>query len=77
MARVNQKAMMTTAMVSVSQTGMKSAEKSVPVAVVSVTLEKSGGKKERAATLNIMTVMRRSLFGEDFCPELPCDVPSP
>jgi hypothetical protein len=65
---VNHMLMMTVEIVRVSQTGMK----------ISYTcLEKSAGRKERAANPSMMTVRSNSRRGEDFLAPslLLCDMP--
>lgn len=72
----NQKLMTTVAIVRVSQTGMKMFGRFPAVLETSVPppLEKSEGKKERAAKPTIITVISKSRRGEDFlAPPLPCD----
>jgi len=64
---VNQKLMITVTMVRVSQTGMKMVEKFVPVLVIPVPpLEKSDGRKERAANPSMMMVRSSRRRDEDF-----------
>jgi hypothetical protein len=68
--------MMTTPIVRVSQTGMKSREKASPVEVDAVApLEKSDGRKERAATLTMITTISSIRRGEDFfVAPYPCEL---
>jgi hypothetical protein len=64
---VNQKLMITVTMVRVSHTGMKMVEKFVAVLVVPVPpLDKSDGRKERAANPSMMTVRSVRRRAEDF-----------
>jgi hypothetical protein len=76
MCLVNQKLMITVTMVRVSQTGMKMVVKFVPVLVIPVLpLEKSDGRKERAANPSMMMVRSTKRRGEDFfVAPVPCDV---
>jgi hypothetical protein len=63
----NQKLMITVTMVRVSHTGMKMRVKFVPVLVVPVPpLEKSDGRKERAANPSMMMVRSIRRRAEDF-----------
>jgi hypothetical protein len=63
----NQKLMITVTMVRVSHTGMKMVEKFVAVLVVPVPpLDKSDGRKERAANPSMMTVRSVRRRAEDF-----------
>jgi hypothetical protein len=73
---VNQKLMITVPMVRVSHTGMKMVVKFVPVLVVPVPpLDKSDGRKERAANPSMMTVRSMRRRDEDFfLGAVPCDM---
>jgi hypothetical protein len=73
---VNQKLMITVTMVRVSQTGMKMVVKFVPVLFIPVPpLEKSDGRKERAANPSMMMVRSSRRRDEDFfLAPVPCDV---
>jgi hypothetical protein len=76
MYRVNHMLMTTVAMVRVSQTGMNTSGKFVPVLVVPVPpLEKREGRKDRAANPTMMMVRSTSRRGEDFLAgPVPCDM---
>jgi len=73
---VNHMLMITVTMVRVSQTGMKMVGKFVPVLVIPVLpLEKSDGRKERAANPSMMIVRSIRRRGEDFfIAPVPCDM---